>query len=318
MVYIKRIITALLFLAGLTGLLILASFLFMPKNNSADFGIEEASANGILGEKKGTIDVLFVGDSECYSSFIPMQLWKEQGYTSYVCGTSGQTLDYTQIMLKRSFEKQKPKIVVLETLALFREQKRSDYFYTKVCEKFSVFRYHNRWKNLKLQDFSGTAEFTWTDEYKGYRYSRTIEPCPKTEYMYPTDETEDISDINRMCLADIKALCDEHGAQLILVSTPSPVNWTMHRHNAAARIAAETGCEYLDLNLMQKEVPIDWSLDTRDKGDHLNQTGAEKVTRFMGGYLAGTGLLKNHTGDSRYAKWDEVSDRFAAIVSSSR
>ena len=69
---------------------------------------------------------------------------------------------------------------------------------------------------------------------------------------------------------------------------------------------------------MQKEVPIDWSLDTRDKGDHLNQTGAEKVTRFMGGYLAGTGLLKNHTGDSRYAKWDEVSDRFAAIVSSSR
>lgn len=315
MVYVKRIITALLFLAGLAGLLVLTSFLFMPKNNNAEFGIEEASANGILGEKSNTIDVLFIGDSESYSAFIPMQLWKEKGYTSYVCGTSGQTLDYTQTMLKRSFEKQKPKIVILETLTLFRKQKHSDYFYTKVCERFAVFRYHDRWKHLKLRDFSGTAEFTWTDEYKGYRYSNKIDPCKKTEYMHPTEKAEEISDINRRCLKEIKALCDENGTRLILVSTPSPVNWTMLRHNGTARIAAETGCEYIDLNCMTNEVPIDWNLDTRDKGDHLNLRGAEKVTSFIADYLNGTGLLTSHTGDKSYAEWDEISNKFETIVS---
>ena len=103
MIYIRRFFTGIVFIAGLICLLLIASSVFEPKNNMENFGMEEVTANGILGEKDNSIDVLVLGDSEAYSSIIPLQLWQDTGYTMYVCGSSAQTLGYTDTLLKRCF-----------------------------------------------------------------------------------------------------------------------------------------------------------------------------------------------------------------------
>lgn len=310
MIYIRRFFTGIVFIAGLICLLLIASSVFEPKNNMENFGMEEVTANGILGEKDNSIDVLVLGDSEAYSSIIPLQLWQDTGYTMYVCGSSAQTLGYTDTLLKRCFNNQSPKIVILETNAIYRKQSALNIFASRICEKFSIFKYHNRWKSLSFNDFYKEVEYTWTDENKGYRLSKTIAAASDTDYMNLTDKEAVIPSANLFCIQTMKDFCDANGAKLVFVSTPSTKNWNMERHNGIAALALKLGCEYIDLNLMNDEISIDWSTDTRDKGDHLNYFGAKKVTAYLSEYLMKTELLTDKTHLPEYKSWNEALERF--------
>lgn len=314
MIYMKRIFSFFMFVLGLAALLIALSFVFMPKNNMSEFGMEEVSANGILGEKEYSIDVLILGDSESYSAITPMQIWKETGYTSYVCGTSAQPLNYTSVMLRRAFEKQTPKIVILETNTIYREVSTSNALITKLTNYFSVFQYHDRWKSLGWHDFIGKTKFTWTDDYKGYSYNAVIAPSTKKDYMKQTETAAEIPALNIQYVKEIKTYCEENNAKLVLLSTPSTVNWNYARHNGIQNLANEIGCEYIDLNLMNEQLQIDWDKDTRDKGDHLNHSGAVKVTHFVSKFLYKTGLLTDHRSDAEYAKWNDSLKNYESVV----
>lgn len=314
MIKIRRTLSALVFLSGLAILLIAVSILFAPENNTQEFGIEEASANGILGEKENSIDVLVLGDSESYSSIIPMQIWKDKGFTSYVCGTSAQNLAYTQTLLNRSLKTQSPKVVILETNAIFRKINIENAALEKITNYFSVFRYHNHWKSMDWSKLGSKTHFTWTDDYKGYRYNVDINPSQKKEHMKPNKGMAEIHSINKRYVKEIKEICDENNVRFILWSTPSTVNWNYKRHNAIQALAEELNCEYVDLNLENDTIQINWDKDTRDKGDHLNYTGAVKVTQFLSEYLEEMDILKDHREDETYDKWDKSLKKFELIV----
>ena len=305
MEYVKRILKAVVFAAGLFGLLVLSGAVFLPKNNTKEAGMEETQANGILGEKSNTVDILILGDSESISSIRPRKLWEETGYTLYICGTAGQQLGYTDTMLRRAFRNQSPKMVLLDAHILYNHQTLEDAAYLKICEDLTVFRYHDRWKSLTSKDLHLVPDYTRIDGAKGYHTSFSIISADGREYMLPTDKADPIPELNRFCVRRIKEFCDKNGAKLILVSSPSPVNWNMEKHNAVQQLADDLSCEYLDMNLMTEEIPIDWSNDTRDGGDHLNNYGASKVTAYMSEYFTGTGLLTDHRDDPAYAGWDD-------------
>ena len=316
MVYRKRALKIAVFVLGLAILLLVASLIFVPKNrkDKSKFWKEEAAATGILGERENSIDVLVLGDSESYSSIIPMELWKKTGFSSYVCGTSAQRLKYTKTLLQRAYLNQKPKVVILETNAIFRKGTKTQAAYENICNIFSVFQYHNRWKSFEWKDFSKGPRFTWTDDYKGYIYSNRIRSGSGEEYMEPTDEVAAIPEQNAEYVKEIKQYCEERGARFILWSTPSSKNWNYGRHNAVSELAEKLGCEYVDLNLQNDVVQIDWKEDTRDKGDHVNHSGAVKVTDYLAGYLKGLGILADHSKEKDYRKWNEALVRYELIV----
>lgn len=315
MKYIKRIFTFLMFCLGLVGLLVASSYIFLPKSNEKNSGMEEFKANGILGEPENSIDILFLGDSELYSAIIPLQIWQDTGYTSYNCGTSGQTLDYTEVMLRRTFEKQSPKIVILETHNIYRKFTVKNVVFTKISDYFSVFRYHNRWKTMNIKEINQPVEYKFTDECKGYRFSANKKPSTKgSTYMKHTEKSAPIERLNRQTVERIKKICEDNGAKLVLVSTPSTKCWNYQRHNGVEAFAKELGCEFIDTNLMPKEVAIDWANDTRDKGDHLNYFGAKKITAFLSEYLKNTALLTDKRDNPNYENWNKTLDEFNKML----
>lgn len=312
MAYFRRVMAWLLFFAGLIALFFIISRIFIPKDNTEEAGMEYVRANGILAEPPDSIDILVMGDSESYNSYSPLLMWKETGYTSFTCGTDAQKLTYTKTLLERALEKQKPKVVILETLAIYRPIKLDNVVLEELSSTFPVFRYHDRWKSLSPADFTQPVTATQTHPYKGHAHITKVVPCDNKEYMHPTDKAASIALVNQYYVKAIKELCDRHGAQLLLVSTPSPVNWSYERHNGIQTFADELGCDYVDLNL--ESLGIDWTKDTFDKGDHLNHFGSVKVTSFLADYLRDRGGLTDHRTDPAYSGWDQALKDYEARI----
>ena len=148
--FLKNGIKALSFVLIIAVILLALSPVFMPKTNK---GLKDKSAQGFLAEPDNSIDVVFVGDSLAYSSFIPLKIFNDYGISSYVCCTPSQTLAYSEDFVRRVFKNQKPKLVVLETDGVFRRFNPLQSLVLRAEEFLPIYRYQDRLKNLKLSDF---------------------------------------------------------------------------------------------------------------------------------------------------------------------
>ena len=311
----KTIFRTILFLLIFALLFGIVSHVLVPKGNAQEDGIHNYWAKGFLAEPEDTIDVLALGDSELYSCLIPLVIWEEHGITSYTCGTSDQKLYQTESYLKRVFQTQSPKVVLLETNILFRDYSTTDRIPHFFEELLPLVRYHDRWKNLTFSDLTDPIRFTHIQRDKGYMHLEEILPADDSAYMIPTDDIASISSKNLRHVRNILDFCQAHGAQLILFSSPSTANWDYARHNRVVLLAQELGVEYIDTNLMPEEIPIDWEEDTRDHGDHMNYTGAKKVSEFMARYLDGLNLFEDKRAQVEFASWNEALADFLEVVS---
>ena len=296
----KHIVRLFLFLLPLLAALVLLGPLFSPKDNTTEAGMLETDPTAIASQPENTIDLLFLGDSEAYSGFVPLRLWQDWGTASFVCASVDQKPYETVEFLKTALKTQSPKVIILETNVLYRVYSRVDRIVPAAQQLFPVLRYHSRWKSLTLRDLQ-SPEYTGEYPDRGYHLLLSADPRKDLEgYMAPTDAREVLSGANLRSLRNISNLCREKNIRLILYSVPSPENWSMARHNTMEDLARELGVLYLDGNLESRD--IDWDRDTYDNGDHLNYYGAAKITRWLGDFLSDT--LPDHRGEAAYAAWD--------------
>lgn len=286
------------------------------ENNQKEFGQVSEAANGIFGEPGRSLDAIFIGDSEAYSSFSPLQMWEEHGFTSYVSATSGQRLTYGYRLLEKALRSQKPKVVVFETNSIYSPIKPDDAVLSLFQNKLPVFEYHDRWKSLDAQDFLGKPSATWSDPLKGFVVNRGVNPADAVNHMTPSSEALPVDVANRQYITAMVEACRANGATPVFVSTPSTVNWNTAKHNGMSELARELGVDYYDLNEGPDKVPIDWSTDTHDKGDHLNFDGATKVSAYMGKLLSEKYGLPDHRSDSAFDRWNASLERYKQQIAS--
>ncbi len=266
----------------------------------------------IQNEKEDTVDLLVLGDSLSFCSFAPMRLWSEYGITSFVGAQSAQMINESYFMLKIALKTQKPKVVIMETNTFFRAQDKLDGAVKLITNEFNyylpIFRFHSVWKPLLFGMDYGE------ENYKGFMIRDAINPYTGGQYMNETTDKWEISDGVKLYVDRINALCKEKGIKLILVSTPSPKNCNYQKHNAIMEYAKDNSLTYIDMNLMLDELGIDWSLDSLDKGDHLNLSGAYKVSDYIGKYLRDNYNIPDHRTDEAYKKWEKTSEKYESAA----
>lgn len=308
----KKILRTVLFLAVFVILFAGISHVMAPKTTTKEAGMHEPHAKAFLAEPDDTIDVVFLGNSEVYRGVAPLTIWEEQGITAYNCGTNDQILFQTECYLSRFFECQSPKVVFLETDVIYRNHSTLEALSYQVEEVLPLVRYHDRWKNLYFSDFTDPIRFDTVALGKGYEYIGYTVPTDDTGHMTPSDEVDAFPAKNRQRVQKLYDMCRAQGAELILVSVPSTMNWDYPRHNAMVQLAEELGVVYLDLNLLKEEIPIDWQVDAMDDGNHVNYMGARKISSYLGSYLAERNLFADKRSLPEFASWNEAMAEFYA------
>ncbi len=312
---IMAFILILILLIFLPGLILTPAF--VTKHN---LGVgRNAVYSRIANEPDNTIDVLVMGDSESYSSVSPMQLWKDKGYTVYAAGQPGANLGDTLSVLKVALKTQQPKVILLESHSLFRNRKskavqKQSAIAEKMYSLFPALRYHNGWKLLFPQRLNKHYKgFNVSGRCRAYRGSLDYMTAGKTKNkrkLPDTVEPANIRDLER-----IREICQQNGIQLVLYSAPSPKNYNYRRTARISEISKKYDLKYVDLNIVTKTMGIDWNKDTRDKGDHLNISGAMKTTTYMGDYLEKNFDLPDHRGNALIAEnWDKMYRTYEAVT----
>ena len=263
----------------------------------------------VSAEKKNTIDVLVAGDSESYTSVSPMDLWDRAGIAAYDCGQPGQRIQETYYILKTAFRTQSPKLVLFETNTMFRDPgflKNVQLSLTEpLAYHFPVIKYHNAWKAL----FDGPGGPK--KSYKGFEIrDKVVSYEGDEEYMKETKDKAQIPEVVRVYMEKIKRLCEKNGADLLLVSAPSPKNYNYKKHNSLEEYARENNLPYVDLDMKFRDIGIDWKQDSYDRGDHLNISGARKVTAYIGQYLADNYDLPDRRNDDGWREWDNLAREY--------
>ena len=271
-------------------------------------------ASGILAEPDNTIDVIFIGNSEAYSSIIPMEMWNDYGYTSYVCASPEQLLPVSTKILGESIKRQKPKVVVLEASNLNVTSDFSEASDQILNYGLKVFQYHDRWKKIDKDDFTKKPEYTTINCMKGYEYSDAINGLEKQPTKEKRMESVAIPRSNQMYVKAIKKICDKNGAKLVLLSVPSIEYWSHKTHDEIQRFCEKNGIDYIDSNMYKDELNVDWTKDTYDTGGHLNYKGALKTTKFVEKKLMEKYNLENHKDDEKYKHWNEQYKEYKDVV----
>lgn len=283
-------------------------------------------------------DVIFVGDCEVYENFSPVTLWEEYGVTSYIRGSAQQLIWQSYYLLEETFEYESPKVVVYNVQSMKYSEPQSEAYnrmtldgmkpsaikvdaikasMTEDEDMISYFipllRYHSRWNELTSEDF----EYMFTrDKVTVAGYLMRADVKPMTKLPTPSALTEpELGDRCWEYLDKMRVLCENNGAKLILIKSPSQwPYWYDEWDEQVASYAEMYGLDYINFLPLTDEIGLDMQTDTYDAGLHLNVYGAEKLSSYFGKILVEEYDLPDHRGDETVAKdWAEKCERYHAL-----
>ena len=300
--------------------LFLLQRLLMPKY--VDGVVEGAFVAEYYKEEKD-FDVIFIGDCEVYENFSPVVLWEEYGINSYIRGSAEQYIWQSYYLLEDTLRYETPRVVIFNIQALQFDQSRNEAYNRMTLEGmewspskvksilasmkpeekfldyvFPILRYHTRWSALTASD----VQYMFADKkvsHNGYYMRVDVKPAenvPEGKILGNYDFGENAWKY----LDKMTSLCEEKGIRLILIKAPSLYPyWYEEWEIQVEEYAAEHDLLYVNFLELVDEIGIDYNTDTYDAGLHMNLSGAEKLSFYLGQLLVDEAGLADRRNEER-------------------
>lgn len=312
------------------------SRLTMPKYLSASREGNLISEYYIETDAGNRHSVVFVGDCEAYSSFVPPVLWEKYGITSFVRGSPSQSLAQSQALILETLEYETPEVIVLSVYSLCKDDSSNEAYNRMTLDgmRLSIhkiravresagkeesvlsyfiplLRFHSRWSELEWDDFRYIFKRPVVSHNGYFMQKGVVEFC--NDGFEKAEAPHALSNENLNRLAEIADACKKRGVELILLKAPTDswrYPWYDEWDAEISEFAKAYGIVYYSLVAQADKIGIDPASDSYDGGLHLNVYGAEKATVYFGELL-----LRNHnisTNDDPEVRrvWEEKVSRY--------
>jgi hypothetical protein len=326
----SHLFQSVFFIAILVLLLVFATALVRPVPD------RQSGWSGFLQQPKNSIDLLLIGNSHVYSTFLPLEAWKEAGVASWDLGAGRISNSVKLAYLKEALRTQKPRVVAVELFGITTEQfpdgsgetdpRTTEWSYSEmpfgVNKVKSVFtslpatevvsslvpliRYHNRYADI-------TEDATWflhaqAKVFTGGGYLRVGQGDPNGPKTKPRVATAKQYQASLSALEEIIALCKREHIPLVLWTAPmweDPVSdfpETIQRDLRAKHL--DEGVTFVNMVDEMPTIGIDNATSFLDSG-HLSYEAATKATNWLLEEVFAPYNLPDHREEPSYKQWQK-------------
>ena len=310
----------------LTGIFLLQRLL-VPKY------VSEVVEGRLIGEyykEEKDHEVIFIGDCEVYENFSPKVLWENYGINSYIRGSAQQLIWQSYYLLEDTLRYEKPDVVIFNILSMQYDKPQKEAYNRMTLEGmrwssskikairasmtnnehfidylFPVLRYHSRWQELSGEDLQYMFQGKQVS-HNGYYMRVDVKPAENVP------EGKILADYRfgenaYYYLDKMTQLCKENDIQLILIKAPSLYPyWYDEWEEQIEEYAEENELLYINFLELIEKTGLDFSQDTYDGGLHMNLSGAEKITEYLGEVLREECNLPDRRGEKELSqRWQE-------------
>ena len=304
---------------------------YFTKPNFYEVGI----VSGFYGEKKNSLDVVYIGGSACFVYWEPLKAYEDYGIISYDFASNSMQAELYSYMIKEILQNQNPKLIIIDARAFQYRDKDlppSDVAYRNLLtgmplninkirfvekyvrgtlkEKnalsyyFDFIKFHSAEDKYSVVDGIRFLLNKYKHDNKGFEFITKYEKQKFVDYE-TTDEMKGSKETINILDDLLEYLQTTNHDYLFVVSPYIEQKNHKKNYNYISKKIEKAGYKFIDANDYRDEMQIDYSKDFYNYG-HVNIFGADKYTDFLAKYIVDNYSMKDRRKDKRYKEWNKL------------
>lgn len=315
-------------------------FLYLTYFYRGEVGHTRSNICGYYAEKKNTIDVVLVGTSTTFSSFLPMKAWKKHGYTSYIFSSNFQLEETLPFSLCELYKTQNPRVLVIDIAPFILGHRAEVFKNTEHLLRYNTDGFNNSLNRFKLINHiipKETNKFNYYFDFffyhnngfaytyplnKKHSFTKGYNSMPwQVSYVSQNDFIMDRRPLEQKDLENFATLLEalkQYEADILFINQPTVYAYNNFKNPEEIEILKKQvlaqGFDFLDMTEHYAEIGLDGKTDYSLDSLHYNVYGAEKITNFLAQHLKNRYFQELPIKDERtiqewnndYKEWEKL------------